>query len=171
MNRRKAEQWISRALDGELSPGRQARLARALENDPALADLRRKWASYRELLRAAIREPAQTPEAAWQDVRRAIRLESGRKDAQPAEIRFGGRVKWASAMAVTMLLLLGGIYSIQYRARHETDRVAQSDRTIVEWVESDLPDAMSMVYEDEETGLTVIWVLTAENGEEDPHAG
>jgi hypothetical protein len=34
----------------------------------------------------------------------------------------------------------------------------------VEWVEAELPDASTLVYEDEESGVVVIWLMTAESG-------
>ena len=36
---------------------------------------------------------------------------------------------------------------------------------VVESVETDLPGAMTMVYQDKDTGLTVIWVQESENRE------
>ncbi len=39
----------------------------------------------------------------------------------------------------------------------------------VEWVETELAGATPMVYQDTETGWTVIWVLAPE--EDDEHAG
>ena len=82
-----------------------------------------------------------------------------------------GRFKWAGALAAVCLLLVG-VWSVWRGpdAPPYPGAIALADRTEVEWVETDLPDAFSMVYEDADTGLTVIWVMVDEPGEEDEHA-
>ncbi len=170
MNRRKAERWISMDVDGELSSRRRSRLAGWLERHPDMKDLQDAWLLQKKILHEYIPEPVQTPEAAWQNIRRMIRAESAGRDMVNNDMS-GYRFKFASAMAVALLMILAGIFFLQSWALEDLDMIAHMDRTEVEWVESDLPDAMSMVYEDADTGLTVIWVLTAENGKEEPDAG
>lgn len=165
MNPRKAEQWLSAALDGELSPRQLERLDQYLSSHPELSALQEQWRALGDTVRSAQEAPGQTPEAAWQDVRRAIRLAG--ETATEESVAMGRRIRWAGAVAVAALLILG-LYALLPSTRMiYQDRIAQSDRTEVEWVETELPDAMSMVYEDEDTGLTVIWVLVAENGVKD----
>ncbi len=169
MNRKKAEQWLSMALDGELSARRRARLDAYLAAHPELDDLRNDWQAIGDRYRAAMPPCPQTPEAAWHDVRRAIRVQG---DLPHGEIvTFQGRMKWAGALAAAFLVMMGAWLLVQSPDPGRVGTIAAADRTEVEWVETDLPDAMSMVYEDAETGLTVIWVLVHENGEEDGHAG
>jgi hypothetical protein len=111
--------------------------------------------------------PQQRVEAAWQDVQRAIRLQ----EKAPIPAGYGGSWRWAS---LTIALIVAAFIGWRWPAAPAPPGgmpIAAADRTIVEWVETDLPDAMSMVYEDEETGLTVIWLLVQENGEESGHAG
>ena len=57
------------------------------------------------------------------------------------------------------LCLFAGIWWYQGGKVDKRGRFySQSGGTEVEWVETNIPDAMAMVYEDAETGLTVIWV-------------
>ncbi len=165
MNPLKVEQWLSAALDGELSHRQRERLERYLAAHPELSVLQNQWRALGDTVRTAQAPPEQTPEAAWQDVRRAIRLAGDEVSSETAAM--GRRIRWAGAVAVAALLILG-LYALLPSTRMVyTDRIVRADRTEVEWVETELPDAMSMVYEHEDTGLTIIWVLVAENGAED----
>ena len=169
MNRHKAELWLSMALDGELSARRRAKLDAWLAKHPELDDLQDEWRTIGEQTRAQIPRAPQTPEAAWQDVQRAIRLQSTGAPSRHAPIQ--GRFKWAGAIAAAFLVLAGAWLLLRSPDPIAIDTIAAADRTKVEWLETDLPDAMSMVYEDADTGLTVIWVSIQDNGEEDEHAG
>lgn len=169
MNRQKAERWLSMALDDELSPRRRAKLDAWLAAHPELADLGKEWAAIGDRSRARVTAPPQTPEAAWQDVRRAIRLQADQPHGEETALQ--GRMKWAGAFAAACLVVMGGWLWVRAPDPAAVGAIADADRTEVEWVETDLPDAMSMVYEDADTGLTVIWVVVHENGEEDEHAG
>lgn len=169
MKRKTAERWLSMAMDGELSARRRAKLDAYLAADPSLAELRNEWVSIGDRYRTATVAPEQTPEAAWQDVRRAIRLQG--ETPRGERIALQSRMKWAGAVAAALLVMMGARMLLRAPDPSVWGAVAAADRTEVEWVETDLPDAMSMVYEDADTGLTVIWVLVHENGEEDGHAG
>lgn len=171
MNRLKAEQWLSMALDGELSPRRRAKLDAYLAAHPELADLQKEWAAIGDRYREQTVEPAQTPEAAWQDVQRLIRLHKSTDTPQPQWRPRYVRIQLAG-LAVAALVIGFGFWRLtQLPPDIPFAAIAEADRTEVEWVETDLPDAMSMVYEDADTGLTVIWVLVHDNGEDDEHAG
>ncbi len=171
MNRLKAEQWLSMALDGELSPRRRAKLDAYLAAHPELADLQKEWVAIGNQYREQPVVQAQTPEAAWQDVQRMIRLRKSTAASQPQWRPRYVRIQLAG-VAVAALVIAFGFWRItQIPPDAPFARIAEADRTEVEWVETDLPDAMSMVYEDADTGLTVIWVLVHDNGEDDEHAG
>lgn len=171
MNRNKAEQWLSRAMDGELNEDQLRTLEAYLDQHPEVALLRDQWTRVGALAREAVVPLVQTPEAAWQDVQRAIRLQEGQGTSEKA----GGLLwgwKWAGGVAVACMA--GLLLWIGLRASPEPlpmGYIAQADRTEVEWVETELPDAISMVYEDAESGVTVIWVLTEETRKDDEHAG
>ena len=76
----------------------------------------------------------------------------------------GSRLKWAAAI-MTLVFLGLGIAVL----RHGPSAMASSPAE-VEWVSTEVPGATTMVYQDEETGLTVIWMMEEdadENGNVD----
>jgi anti-sigma factor RsiW len=158
---------MSRAMDDELSPARVRRLARALEADPSCASLRRDWEAIRKRMRAHEAPAGPTPEAAWREVRRRIRLEAGPATAPEPSTWLGARTLWAGGLAA--VCVLGLALSVWWLRGGAADPayMAEVDGPGVEWVETDLPGAASMVYRDEETGCTVIWILA--DGEGDEH--
>ena len=156
MNRRKAEQWLSMAMDGELSPDQEARLKVWLDQHPEGRELQQEWTQYRSWINSTPQDGIKTPEAARADVERAIR----RTEDQPVPLLTPWKV-WATASLV-LLLILGGI--ITWGTRKGSFVVAQDKTPMneVEWVETDLPNASPMVYQDQESGWTVIWVMVDE---------
>ena len=168
MKKEKIERWMSQAMDGELSPRQLRKLESALAVHPEWSAARQPWEALGHSLRDRDVVPQRTAEAAWQDVQRAIRLQEEEK-AGLAAISWTWR--WAPAAAALIVAAFIGWRWMAAPAPVGFIPIAAADRTVVEWVETDLPDAMSMVYEDEETGLTIIWLLVQENGEESRHAG
>ncbi len=169
MNCRKAQQWISLELDGELAPHDAAALAMHLAACPACRQVREQWRAVGEQLRTRPVPQVQTPESAWADVRRSIRLggDTGRL-AESLHV-FGLGLRWAG-----VILAVFGLGASLFIALHgnpkSSAQLAKAGSTEVEWVETGLPDATPMVYEDAESGMTVIWVV--ENGlKEKGHAG
>lgn len=175
MNRQHAEQWLSQALDGELSPRRQRKLEAYLAAHPELRQRETEWRAIGAQLHAQLPAPAHTSEAAWQDVQRAIRLQqAGKQAVEPSSEAAAGIWLYLRRMGVgagIVLVALGAWIWLRAPVPGPAATIAEADRTEVEWVETDLPDAMSMVYEDTETGITVIWVMTDEQIEENDHAG
>jgi anti-sigma factor RsiW len=160
MNCKKAQQWISRDLDGELGARRKSRLDAHISTCAACRELREQWGRVGAQLRETLPVAAQTPEAAWADVRRSIRVSRKEKELWPAWVLVPS-VRWATAAALLMLVTLFGL---------RTRQMAPVEGTTVELVETDLPGAAPMVYEDAGSGLTVIWVVES-NGKEGDHAG
>ncbi len=194
MNCRRAEQWLSMAMDGELPPKQEALLREHLAGCASCRALQEEWASLSRALKSGPAPEAQTAEAAWADVRRAIRLQQPQEREQEMPI-WGWRLRWA--VALLAVLLLGGALLLVVRQkpmgagemagatpggaggpRPTSETVPSSGRatasgraaTEVEWVETSLPGATPMVYEDKESGFTVIWIVEANhNGKS--HAG
>ena len=162
MNCRKAQQWISRDLDGELGARRKARLDMHLGSCEACRGVREQWSLAGARLRETRPAPAQSAEAAWADVRRAIRNAGAREPIRA----FLPVVRWATVAA--LLVLLVGV-GATWRLSRPPAAVAEAG-TKVEWAQTDLPGASPMVYEDAGSGLTVIWVVEADN-KEGGHAG
>ena len=142
---------ISRFMDGDLTPSERARLEQELARSPDLYRIQMDYHKLGELLREQEVPIGQTPEAAWADIRRSIRLEQSESKAR--SVMPGSRLKWVVAMgSVVFVILGGGILRILSSATIE-------QVTEVEWVETEVPGAMTMVYQDDETGLTVIWMM------------
>lgn len=168
MNRRKAERWLSRYLDGELDPGRSARLERWLSEDASLRAQADAWRAGGDQLRG-LTGVVPDPARGWADVRTALaeeRARPGRKATAPV---FGSPLPWAAAMLVLLLAAVGlGLWT-----RHHGEDVTAlnvAEPVEVEWAETELPGASTMVFRDEETGLTVIWLVEKDESE-NGHAG
>jgi anti-sigma factor RsiW len=157
MNTKKALEWMSRDMDGELSPARQKRLAAYLAAHPELRAEQAAWSDAGAALRGLRAPGAPTPEAAWSDVRRAIRLEGAPADhAERRSLMAMPRV-WAGAMAAVVLMCVS-VWSLIGVAPH-----AAIPATDVEMVETGLSDATLVIYTDTETRSVIIWV-SSENG-------
>ncbi|MFH0981190.1 MAG: anti-sigma factor [Planctomycetota bacterium] len=166
MNCGKAQRWISLEMDGELSPRRLSALRAHLEGCPSCRQVREDWVQVGAELRDRKPPAGQAPEAAWADVRRAIRNQA--PAAEPAaEWVFGAPLRWA-AVAAALLVMAGG--AVLFMKKAPMREAAREPATQVEMVETGLPDAAPMVYEDAESGLTVIWVVEA-NRKEGGHVG
>ena len=161
MNEQQAQEWMSRALDGELNAAEQAELEHYLADHPESRIVQAEWRRVGDLLRS---EPAQMPtaEAMWADVQRALRV------AEPETLPAwsGGRLKWAAAFTGLALVGMGLWAALQPRSSSVS--LAQEMATpVVEWAEAELPGTSTMVYEDAESDTVVIWLM-AENGAETP---
>ena len=176
MNCEKAQKWISLEMDGELAPRRSwrgalarsrlARLEAHLEMCAGCRKTRDEWASVGARMRDRQIPVLKTPEAAWADVRRAIRNDQEERFESEESWVVGAPLRWAAAALLVMIIGSGVFLSLQKGAVG----VASVGGTEVEFVETGLPDATPMVYEDSESGWTVIWVVEA-NGKKGKHAG
>lgn len=166
MNCEKAQKWISLAMDGELSPRRAARLQAHLATCSGCRKTRDEWASVGVQMRERQIPVVKSPEAAWADVRRAIRNDQEERHEEEEAWVVGATLRWAGA-ALLIMILGSGIFLTFQKGPVE---VARAGGTEVEFVETGLPDATPMVYEDSESGWTVIWVVEA-NGKKGKHAG
>ena len=166
MNCEKAQKWISLEMDGELAPLRSIRLQAHLETCPNCLKIRDEWASVGIRMRGRQISVLKSPEAAWADVRRAIRNDQEERYETEEAWFIGAPLRWAAAALLVMILGSGLFLNFQKGAVG----MARAGATEVEFVETGLPDATPMVYEDAESGWTVIWVVEA-NGKKCNHAG
>lgn len=166
MNCQKARKWISLDLDGELSARRAARLHEHLDKCPACFKAREDWVAVGARLRGRPVPGLKSADAAWADVRRAIRQEQEERYEAEESWVAGATLRWAAAALVVMVLGAGLFLGGRKGGLGEV----RAGGTQVEFVETGLPDAMPMVYEDSESGWTVIWVVEA-NGKKGKHAG
>lgn len=162
MNRDQLEELLSRDLDGDLTPSEQVHLRAAEAADPTLADLRRAWQRVGQSLHDLPAPGAPNPAVAWQDVRRAIRLAGPREAAPAPRPGFGWRLAWSGG-ALSLALVLFVLAGRWWPAAAPAGLARAALRDVeVEYVESDLPGGSPMVYQDEESGWTIVWVAAAE---------
>lgn len=163
----KARAWMSRELDDALDERRIERLNEHLAVCADCRDIREKWLKLRVAWRN--QQPTEIPsdEAMWADVRRAMR------STERAVMResTGWWTAWGlprvlAAVTVFGVLLAAGLYNVWRQQPIQATTMV----TVVEYVETELPNAAPMVYQDNETGWTVIWVVEA-NHKESGHAG
>jgi anti-sigma factor RsiW len=168
VNRRKAERWLSRYLDGELDSRRTAILETWLARDPTLRAQAEAWKAKGQQLRAWA---SQAPAAAegWADVREALARDRLLRPDHADPPVFNSRWSWAAATLV-MVLTAAGIGIWQHRPAIKAAGVKPAVSAEVEWAETEIPGASTMVFQDEETGLTVIWLVEG-NEAENGHAG
>ena len=175
MNRGKAERWLSRYLDGELDARRSALIEAQLANDPALRAQAKAWRAGGERLRG-LAGGAPDPARAWGDLR--TRIAETRVDESAPGRRmsvFGSPWSWAAAMLVLLLAATGLRVLTRGGGTEANAPVAAREGTadeVVAWAETEVPGASTMVFRDEETGLTVIWLVENEReNAEGEHAG
>lgn len=166
MNCRKARTWISMDLDGELPARKRALLDRHLAACADCCAAREQWTGVGDRLRRRSPTAGYSAEAAWADVQRAIRLE---KPGPAAETGWGWGWRWAGVAAAFLAVALAASVGL-WRKSDGVGAVADRSPARVEWAETSLPGASPMVYEDEESGLVVIWVVE-QNQREGGHAG
>lgn len=163
MKCRKAQQWLSQALDGELDAARKTRLNEHLAICPACRSVQAAWQDATARLRAdSMAVPS--AEVMWADVRRAIH----QAQLEPVPAWTQGRLRWAAAVVGLVLLGLGVWGTLQPAGLDQVARGAVAAEPVVEWAEAELPGASTLVYEDAETDTVVIWLMTADAGAETP---
>lgn len=150
---------LSRYLDGELRGPSSSRMASDLESDASLQALKAEYSAIGEQLRD-LETPAAPPvEKLWADIRRDIRLGANQGEDLSA---FGSRLHWAGGTVATVLVLMM-VWIVMQSGSLGTAAYADTAAE-VEWVETEVPNASTMVYLDDETGMTVIWILEQEEG-------
>jgi anti-sigma factor RsiW len=147
------ERLLNAYLDGELGPEEAAGVEHLLDGDAAAREYFESLRSLRRKIdRAHVRPPGTQP--SWASVAR--RLESGNPPAGSAS-----RLLYSFSTGAVALILMGLIFWMPPSA----DPPVQGPRPIEEWsgvvemVETDLENATPVVYLDEPSGWTVVWIL------------
>jgi predicted anti-sigma-YlaC factor YlaD len=171
MNCKKAQKWMSLEFDDALGERRQELLNAHLAACAQCRAVRQQWLQLRTACRTRTPDQAIPAERMWQDVRRAIRDKSARSHEEPVSLReFLSHRRPVLAVAAIALVLAAGLTAYVWRTTPAGMRTDLAPMAVVEFVETELPGAAPMVYQDAETGWTVIWVVEA-NGKENRHAG
>ena len=149
----KTELLLNAYLDGELGPEETARAERLLAEDAAAGEYLKSLRGLRRKLDGAHVRPSSN-QPSWASVAR--RLESGNPAAGSVS-----RLLYSLTTGAVALILMGLIFWMPPSA----DPPLQGPRPIEEWsgvvemVETDLENATPVVYLDEPSGWTVVWIL------------
>ena len=137
---------LSAHLDDELSAEDQKLLQEELALNPGLENEASVWAVYRQELSDSSRISIPNKAATLAKIQSRIR--EGDSAVNPV-ISLPRR--WMAAAAALLLLLSGILW------------MGTPQHTLAEpemWVETHVPDSSAVVYEDKDTGVTVIWMVT-----------
>jgi len=160
MNCRQAERALSRHLDDELPANDVATLEEHLASCSACRDSAAEWRGLGDAMRAEAPSEVPDPTKAWHDIRRTLR------NREPPTVQENRRpwwarpLPWAGAAATVALITLGYL-------RHVSPSSQFPSGSAVEYVDTELPGASTVVYVDDETGWNIVWVLESET-EPDP---
>lgn len=167
MNCRRSQRWLSEELDGALKARRARALAEHLKTCPACRAFQERCLLLRSLTREAVPAPKLSAEAMWAEVRRRIHAESATV-AEDLRWKWNVWIPVAAAASLFAMVFCGAV--ALWRAWESWSGATPMRRAQVEWVETSLPGATPMVYQDEETGWVVIWVVEANGFGEKDHA-
>jgi len=159
VNRDAVLEALSAELDGELSPEELLKLEQALGGDAELRQQAEAWSDIGrrigDVSDIPIPPAAEMLARIQEDIRsETTTLERGRRILFPPV--------WAAAAAV-LLLLLGAFLWVPRSGDAVLNWQGLAGVDDVEpglWVETHIPDSTAVVYEDEQTGVTVIWMVT-----------
>lgn len=172
MNRELAQTFISRAMDGELPERQRAGLEAWMAAHPEDRETADQWNFLGRLARAeaaAVKIPDE--ELAWQNIRRAIRNAAPEKSESRFAF-FGWRLAWAAGMVAVICASAIGIG--MWHGHRAAPALAMADAkrpSQIDWADTDVPGASTMVYEDEDSGLAVVWLMTDDKGDVKKNSG
>lgn len=149
-----AQLMMSRLMDGELSKDDADRLHQYLETNPGAIG----WMESSQVMAESTgtSEPTDS-QSAWENIRQAINQDSQHEEKSSNLIRFPSFFQILGVAAA--IALVGSIVwtNLPSSQPEITQRYAAS-QSVVEFVDTDIPDASPVVYTDEISGWTVVWV-------------
>ena len=165
MNCKQAEILLSRSLDGELeSADEQTLLKEHLESCPSCRNIEVWWKDYGQYMRESEVPAPQSAMVAWRTIHREIREEESR-DAGEFQVKPKSVWYWGAPTAIAALFVLfAGLYFALPTAKETPESLASGTKTKIEFLETDIPGASTMVYVDQDSGLTVLWVVESVEG-------
>ena len=145
---------MSRLLDGELSPNDADRLHNFLDRNPEAMD----WMESNQLVHDSTSPaPSVDIDAAWQDIKTSLEKSEAAASDSGKLLHFP--VFFQVLGYAAALTLFGSIVWTSFLRSPiaDTERYAASE-SVVEFVDTEIPDASPIVYTDEASGWTVVWV-------------
>lgn len=149
-----AQLFMSRLLDGELSPDDANRLHAYLDENPDTMD----WMESNQLIHnSESAAPFVDVDSVWKDIEPALEDRAIATKRSSKLLHFPILFKtlgYAAALTVFASILWTSFVS---SPEASTERYAASE-SVVEFVDTEIPDASPVVYTDEASGWTVVWV-------------
>jgi len=149
-----AQLLMSCLMDGELPADDADRLYQFLEANPDAID----WMESNQAIADSNRAVEYAdPQTSWEKIRTAFSKDTGDKGASSKLIQFPPLFRVlgiAAAIALVASIVWKNLPSTQLEV---TERYAAS-QSVVEFVDTDIPDVSPVVYTDEISGWTVVWV-------------
>ncbi|MDQ8201967.1 hypothetical protein [Pelagicoccus sp. SDUM812003] len=143
IDKRKAQLLMTQLMDGELSAADADRLERYLKQHPEEID----WMESADLLRQ-LHQECQATTIAKETIQEA--------DTGGTLLSFASYLRPLAAAAAIAIVGVAAWIGFD-----QTESASASiEPAVVEFVSTDLPDASTFVYSDEESGWTVVWVET-----------
>ena len=154
---KKKARILSRYIDEELNPEEASHLRRLIDADPELHALQRDWGRIGQWAR----ERAHSLPLDIDEAKRSVLASIGeypnpsQTDSSPATpsiwVWVAGLTAFAAAAALAIIFFNTPSLPSQKQAAIEPTRI--------EYVATDIPNASTIVFVDEQTGWTVVWVV------------
>lgn len=164
MKDREAE-MLERVFDGEATDDEVAQAGALREHDPEAAEHWRRLAESRRAVKDSVAGETDRidVEEAWRQVRSQLHAETAPEGPRGTVVPFPG---WATgAVAAAAVIVLGMLLWPVISSPTAPDGAAYTgDANAVSFVETEIPDASTIVYVDEVSGWSVVWV-TPPDGE------
>lgn len=145
---------MSQLLDGELSAENAQRLQAYLEAHPDATDWMENLDTARDAT-APVLDTSANPSLAVSAIHRAIEAKPSRGAAKTTGKRLAFPQLLRPLAAAAAVALVASLTWMGIESQSDSPRFEAS---VVEFVATDLPDASTYIYSDDESGWTVVWV-------------
>lgn len=149
-----AQLFMSRLLDGELAPKDADRLHAFLDENPDATD----WMESNQLIHDSNNAtPFVDVDSVWKNLEPVLESRSQAPKKKGTFLHFPvlfQALGYAAALTLFASILWTSFLS---EPAVDTERYAASE-SVVEFVDTEIPDASPIIYTDEASGWTVVWV-------------
>jgi predicted anti-sigma-YlaC factor YlaD len=160
MNCKQAQEWISRSMDGDLCTADQEVIEKHLIQCPSCRQIQDHWMAAAQLLKQTAHVKIPDAEETWEEIR--SQLDQHETVSRGNLLPFPSIIRWASAAAAVIAISLGVRFVVQ-----EPSLETYAFHNEVEFVETDIPNSSPVVYVDDESGWTIVWILESQDLDEE----